>query len=73
MWHHPDSDEPTSKLFRLMPSRPCSELREALDTATGRDHTAHGSLALKRDRLLADVASLGRRLGEMDQERQPTR
>jgi hypothetical protein len=36
-----DPDEPTSELYRLMPPRrPRSELREALDAATGRDRAA---------------------------------
>jgi hypothetical protein len=38
-----DPDEPTSELYRLMPPRrPRSELREALDAATGRDRAAPG-------------------------------
>ena len=42
MWYPPDPDEPTSELYRLMPPRPRSELREALDAATGRDRAAPG-------------------------------
>jgi hypothetical protein len=42
MWYPPDPDEPTSELYRLMPRRPRSELREALDAATGRDHAEPG-------------------------------
>jgi hypothetical protein len=39
MWNPPDPYEPTSELYRLMPPRrQRSELREALDAATGRDH-----------------------------------
>ena len=34
-----DPDEPTSELYRVMPPRPRSEIREALDAATGRDRT----------------------------------
>ena len=35
MWYPIDPDEPTSELYRLTPPRR-SELREALDAATGR-------------------------------------
>jgi hypothetical protein len=38
MWTPADPDEPTSELYRLMPPRRRSELREALDAASGRDH-----------------------------------
>lgn len=39
MWNPPDPYEPTSEPYRLMPPpRQRSELREALDAATGRDH-----------------------------------
>jgi hypothetical protein len=42
MWNPPDRDESTSELYRLMPSRPRSEIREALDAATGRDRSVPG-------------------------------
>lgn len=37
MWYPQDPDEPTSEPYRLMPPRRRSELREALDAATGAD------------------------------------
>jgi hypothetical protein len=40
MWHPPDPDEPTSELYRLMPPRRRSEIREALDAATGSERQA---------------------------------
>jgi hypothetical protein len=43
MWNPPDPDETAGELYRLMPSRPRSEIREALDAATGRDRTVSGS------------------------------
>jgi hypothetical protein len=39
-----DPDEPTSELYRLMPPRRArSEIREALDAATGRDRAGPGA------------------------------
>ena len=35
VWYPPDPDEPTSEIYRLMPPRRPSELREALDAARG--------------------------------------
>jgi hypothetical protein len=35
MWNPVDPDEPTSELYRLMPPRRRSELREVLDDAAG--------------------------------------
>ena len=37
MWNPPDPYEPTSEPYRLTPPRRRSELREALDAATGQD------------------------------------
>jgi hypothetical protein len=45
MWNPPDPHEPTSELYRLMPPRrQRSELREALDAATGHDHQDAGAI-----------------------------
>ena len=46
---HADPDEPTSELYRLVPSRR-SELREALDATAGRGHQE------ERDGTMADAA-----------------
>jgi hypothetical protein len=35
VWHPPDPDEATGELYRLLPRRRPSELREALDAAQG--------------------------------------
>jgi hypothetical protein len=40
MWSPPDPYEPTSELYRIMPSRRRSQLREALDAAHGIDDPA---------------------------------
>lgn len=42
MWNPPDPDETAGELYRLMPSRQRSEIREALDAATGRDRALSG-------------------------------
>jgi hypothetical protein len=42
MWYPRDPDGPASEIYRLMPPRPRSELREALDAATGRGWSAPG-------------------------------
>jgi hypothetical protein len=42
MWNPPDPDETASELYRLLPSRPRSEIRGALDAASGRDRTVSG-------------------------------
>jgi len=43
MWHPIDPDEPTSEPYRLMSPRKRSELREALDAATGSGYRADRS------------------------------
>lgn len=42
MWSPPDPDESSSELYRLIPPRPRSEIREALDAATGRARSVPG-------------------------------